>query len=359
MNNENLQIEKNQNDITKNMENPSEQNGWNDIGKQKTKHNEKYQESEKSIIKELAKKDKTAYEIACVLNRSIRSILYISSKLKIRIRRDEELKKIEIDEIIRLHSLRTPTKEIASIINKSESTVCKTIRLLLAQNVIHPIRKVTENEEVLIKKLIDEGKNLYEIANILNRSVSKVSKLCKKIGKFTAISLMIKEQLDLQSNGLKKCRGCNTIKVINPQNFYTEKYQRCIDCCKKESRERFRSKRGVKLSLENFLKYKLKNSLITSKSPKFNYEFNLTYDYLLKIYHNQNGRCFYTNRLMTFICGCNNSLSIDRINSDLGYTIDNIVLCCSKVNAMKLDLSYIDFVKTCGEISNLHITNEK
>jgi hypothetical protein len=39
------------------------------------------------------------------------------------------------------------------------------------------------------------------------------------------------------------------------------------------------------------------------------------------------------------------SNGIDRVNSDLGYTIDNCVPCCPVCNRMKLDLTYSNFLE--------------
>src|SRR5690606_27568041 len=41
---------------------------------------------------------------------------------------------------------------------------------------------------------------------------------------------------------------------------------------------------------------------------------------------------------------------IDRVNSNLGYTLENIVPCCKRCNWMKLNISLTDFLRHVGRI---------
>lgn len=54
-----------------------------------------------------------------------------------------------------------------------------------------------------------------------------------------------------------------------------------------------------------------------------------------------------------------NSLSIDRIDTEKGYTRDNIVLVSSIVNSMKNDLSEIEFFKVVDKIYHNRCLNSK
>lgn len=56
-----------------------------------------------------------------------------------------------------------------------------------------------------------------------------------------------------------------------------------------------------------------------------------------------NNPCFY--------CGDNIPVGIDRIDSSIGYNIDNCVPCCSFCNYMKKDFNQSDFIKQCKKIS--------
>lgn len=61
----------------------------------------------------------------------------------------------------------------------------------------------------------------------------------------------------------------------------------------------------------------------------------------------QNKKCFYTNIEMTIKRNENNTISLDRLDSSKGYVLDNVVLCCSIVNRMKLDTPISEFRHWC------------
>lgn len=96
------------------------------------------------------------------------------------------------------------------------------------------------------------------------------------------------------------------------------------------------------------LSHNLKSYLglvISSKKhmcKKKNIPFNLTVEYLIELYGKQQGKCFYTDRIMTHDRGKGhnpNSLSVDKIVSAKGYVEGNIVLCTSQANLVKNDLT--------------------
>ena len=61
------------------------------------------------------------------------------------------------------------------------------------------------------------------------------------------------------------------------------------------------------------------------------------------LWQKQKGRCYYTNIPMsTNKKDVLTLVSVDRKNSDLGYTLDNIVLCCYSVNSFKFSFSSVD-----------------
>ena len=90
------------------------------------------------------------------------------------------------------------------------------------------------------------------------------------------------------------------------------------------------------------------------RAKKKQLDFTITIQDFLSQYQNQNGKCYYTGRLLTNLIDKieNFSLSIDRVNSDVGYVKNNIVLCGSIVNKMKLNLSTEQFISICSEIVN-------
>lgn len=78
-------------------------------------------------------------------------------------------------------------------------------------------------------------------------------------------------------------------------------------------------------------------------AKKRSLSFSLEEQDMVSLYHKQNGLCHYTGRKLVLQRNNQDSLSLDRVNSDLGYSLDNVVLCGTNVNRAKLDMTLGDF----------------
>lgn len=83
--------------------------------------------------------------------------------------------------------------------------------------------------------------------------------------------------------------------------------------------------------------------------------FNLTADYLLNLFHSQNGKCYYTDEMLNWNSVGKkrvdrNSMSLDRLEPKLGYTQGNVVLCFMYVNTAKGGLSENGFYEFCNKV---------
>jgi len=94
-----------------------------------------------------------------------------------------------------------------------------------------------------------------------------------------------------------------------------------------------------------------------------NIEINITKQDIIDLYHLQNGKCKLTNREMTHILyeldrgvghRYNYNISVDRINSSLPYTRDNIQLVCSIINIIKWDLPQKELIESAKAIYENH-----
>jgi|SRR5210317_111488 len=83
-------------------------------------------------------------------------------------------------------------------------------------------------------------------------------------------------------------------------------------------------------------------------------EFDLTVEFLKKLYDGQAGFCFYSGRPMKLEGGKRkmSAASIDRIDNTLGYTQENVVWCIAAVNVMKQHLEAGEFVDLCKDVAN-------
>lgn len=84
---------------------------------------------------------------------------------------------------------------------------------------------------------------------------------------------------------------------------------------------------------------------------------SLSLDFLESLYNKQNGKCAITGELMTYLQVGDNkkvatNISLDRVDSDLDYTEDNIQLVCYRVNVMKLDGDLEELKLWCSKILN-------
>jgi hypothetical protein len=116
----------------------------------------------------------------------------------------------------------------------------------------------------------------------------------------------------------------------------------CKECEYKDHEKRFNS------SPEKRAIIMLSSARETSK--KKGIKFSLTIEDIMKQYHTQHGKCFYSGQLMSPIAKSSTLMSIDRIDSSEGYTKDNIVLCCWRINEMKKNDPQNNFLSLCKQI---------
>jgi len=170
----------------------------------------------------------------------------------------------------------------------------------------------------------------------------------------------------------KKCSKCR--KTLSLSNFYLrpdrKKYEsRCKRCKRIYQREwrtkwsNERRKIANKATLDSFYKHaeynvkrviqhKISGWKNRAKMKEVSYD--LTVDYLVKLWNEQEGRCYYTGRKMNFVprrgrCGKTNpdNFSLDRLNPNEGYVKGNVKWCCWIVNTSKNLMTEREFYEFC------------
>lgn len=146
-----------------------------------------------------------------------------------------------------------------------------------------------------------------------------------------------------QVTGSKVCMNCNQYKYVS--EFWGNKMNSdglqtyCKICSKNRTHE-------CASSFEGYMKY-LYTSL-KQNALKRNITVDITSNDIINLYHYQCGKCSLTGRTMTHTrqdpdktvgAKYHNNISVDRIDSNKGYTPDNIQLVCAIINIMKWDLS--------------------
>lgn len=155
---------------------------------------------------------------------------------------------------------------------------------------------------------------------------------------------------------LLKCSKCSL--YLDMKAFYNNKnkvhrYGK-HDCCKSCELIRTKNKRIRKCndSWEYFIKELYNSAKIKVKNR--NMKFEITINDLKDLYLSQNGLCSLSQIKMTHIRNKGSvdyNISIDRIDSKLGYIKNNIQLVCTMINRMKRDMDQNYFIELCQKIS--------
>ena len=95
---------------------------------------------------------------------------------------------------------------------------------------------------------------------------------------------------------------------------------------------------------EEFLKSLVSNKRNRKNPNDHRKVFNLTYEQVLDVYNKYDCKCFYSGQKFIIEKYHPMSMSIDRIDNNKGYTIDNIVLCSRAINLMKNKYPYSDLI---------------
>ena len=149
---------------------------------------------------------------------------------------------------------------------------------------------------------------------------------------------------------MKTCNKCNKTKPIT--EFFKDK----------NTKDGLRNQCKVCRSTYSKNLRNIKNSTIEGRALEFlrhakqssikrNQVFELDVKDIVNCWKNQLQICAYSGRQMTLENGKLNTVSIERIDSNIGYTNKNTILVCNAVNRMKSDFNLYDFFGFCKDIS--------
>jgi plasmid maintenance system antidote protein VapI len=181
----------------------------------------------------------------------------------------------------------------------------------------------------------------------------------------------IKDKHNLTTKGLRRflkkntgdgmliCSRCGESKdILSCYHVGTINY--CKDCRAIRNREMKEANRAKNYSsVEMLLRFRMNNAKTNLKYRKIPHEFTIDLPYLLTIYENQKGKCYYSGLDMTLNSNDGNSISLDRIDSTKGYIMENVVLCRWTINNMKNDMTVGEFYQNCKYVfDNMSIKNQ-
>jgi len=159
----------------------------------------------------------------------------------------------------------------------------------------------------------------------------------------------------------KKCSSCKIIKNANEFGPCKERKDGLQYRCKKCALNTSRQSRN---SVEGRIQFIYNNAMRNLKRPTKTLEMTITKDDLIELYDKQNGYCALSGIKMEHTINNNESfienkynISIDRINSNIGYVKDNIQLVCWIINQMKSDTDPDLFIELIKKIYNKSVIN--
>ena len=102
--------------------------------------------------------------------------------------------------------------------------------------------------------------------------------------------------------------------------------------------------------------YKLRH--IKHNAKRRGTKFNVSIEYLWKLFLDQKGKCFYTGRALKISKSIRNNnvnwskitASVDRIDSNKGYVEGNLQWVHKDINRFKNNYSHDEFIKMCHEV---------
>ena len=165
----------------------------------------------------------------------------------------------------------------------------------------------------------------------------------------------------------KKCRECGTEKTLDL--FHKDKNKKhgvssiCKECAKAisykyylKNAEKIKAKVSVyrKDYVPRFardIESRLRN-LRTKAKQRHNKEFTIQESDMLDTWGKQNGLCAYTKLPLVATANQFNTISLDRIDSSIGYVPDNIQFVCAAVNKMKQEYSEEMFILFCHLVTH-------
>jgi hypothetical protein len=148
-----------------------------------------------------------------------------------------------------------------------------------------------------------------------------------------------KRKLEIVSEKQARCSKCGLIKDFDEFSVnrrgrrYEYKLSYCFSCRREQMEE------SLNGNSDRFLSDR--HNRLCLRSRKMMIECVITKKEFIDQYEAQRGLCFYTDKPLRLVVGSGknpDSLSVDRIDPRIGYTLNNVVLCCTRINTIKSNM---------------------
>ena len=205
---------------------------------------------------------------------------------------------------------------------------------------------------IIIDKITDKFYNVKcSICNFETQKLASTIKLhhrCPSIVDGTKYCYKCSERKSLEffhkdptvSGGYSKlCRECYSERVNVIKFSHNPVHRKNI-----KGSNNIINVQSTKISgLEKFLNYRQKTLKYRHRNKTFA-PYNLPDGYLVEQFKRQDGKCYYSGYSFDYKAEFfANSISVDRLYPEKGYTIGNVVLCTHSINTMKLNMNVEEF----------------
>lgn len=144
-----------------------------------------------------------------------------------------------------------------------------------------------------------------------------------------------------------KCKESKPLALYFKHGLTVDGYHSwCKNCCT-EGNNRSRAKQNS--TIEGRAKIFLQNA--RKSAVKRQQLFDLNIADVVNCWNAQKNICAYSGRLMTLEAGQLNTVSIERIDSNIGYTVENTILVCQTINRMKSNFEFDEFYNLCRDVA--------
>lgn len=223
--------------------------------------------------------------------------------------------------------------------------------------------KLSEEEKLILKeKSINEGIIRKKILED-NRKLKELEKKEKRERKRDLLIEEYNKRMEMKSQRrLLRLKNycCNICGETTVENFYPKRKNRCKKCILSTPNQQYNNmsdddkKKYIEKNREWVEKNIIKVRVMGAKhrSIKKNIPFEITDEIIQHKLKEQDGKCFISKQPL--VMGENDwyGISLDRLDSNLGYTIDNTILVTKFVNSSKNVLSLDEYIKLLKEVCN-------
>jgi len=228
-------------------------------------------------------------------------------------------------------------KQYNQAVKKNSKCLSCAKRMRKVPETISEHKSLSTETKIQIKHLFStDGLSFRKIAAFLNISRNTVSKYIKEtFPEYKNVKRTTFEELNVVCIRCKESKSIKKYQYGRKGNKYQYRFLFCNEC--RSAAIRARDTKNI----DNYMKHCFQR--IRKKCKARVLEFNLTTQFLIDVFTKQQGKCFYTDLELTFGLGRglkNNQISVDRVDCSKGYTTDNVVLCSSRINSIKSNLTF-------------------